>query len=219
MQEIKTKGIILNTRDFGEADKIATLFSIDLGKIAVKFNGVRKEKAKLKALIQPFTFIEAECFKRGDFYTIKTGSVINNFPKIVSDYSKTICAYILLEIISKILPNNKAENEIFLLSVATLDKIEKSGHYQALIEFIINFELLLGEQLNLFATNDRVYLDKMVGDFTPTRNSTCIEIDKKVFNALIEPTDNESIQKTCLKLLNTILKLKYDVEINSFSFL
>ena len=99
MEEIKTKGIILNSNDFGEADKLATVFSLEYGKIVVKFNGVRKQKAKLKSLAQPFSFVEIECFKRGDFFTVKTGLVVDSFPKITNNFTTTICAYIIMEII------------------------------------------------------------------------------------------------------------------------
>ena len=87
------------------------------------------------------------------------------------------------------------------------------------IEFIIEFIDELGEGLNLFETDSKVYLDKMVADFAPKPTINSVEIDKKVFNALTIPTTNESIKKSCLKLLNTILLLKYDVELKSFSFL
>ena len=53
--EQNTKAIILNTREYKEADKLATIFSRDLGKICVRFVGVAKPKAKLKANAQPFS--------------------------------------------------------------------------------------------------------------------------------------------------------------------
>ena len=219
MQEIKTKAIVLNTRDFGEADKIASLFSLEYGKIPVKFNGVRKEKAKLKPLIQPFTFIEAECMKRGDFFTIKTGSVINNFPKIVSDFNRTICAYIVIEIIDKILIKNKVEPEIFLSLVKCLQSLEEINPYQATIEFIKEFFDLLGEKLNTDLTSPHIFLDLNLGNFIESKSYNSIEIDKKCYQVLSEPTENDRLNKMCLKMLNNIFKAKYDVELNSFSFI
>lgn len=219
MEEIKTKAIILNTKDFNEADKIATIFSLDYGKITAKFTGVKRDKAKLKPLVQPFTFVDLECFKRADFYTVKTGAVIDSFAKILKDYNKMMCAYVVLDIINKILPKNKIEKDLFLLTINALKNIETLDCHQSLIEYIINFEKLLGEELNLFETDKRVYLDRFVGNFTEIPDENTVEIDKKVFNALSNPTDNINTKKTCLKLLNTILKLKYDVELNSFSFI
>lgn len=217
--ETKVKGIILSTKDYLEADKIASIFSYEQGIISAKFVGVKKEKAKLKALAQPFTLAEFELITKKDFHTVKQGLVIDNFPQIISDYSKTICAFILVDILKTILPKNKPENNLFLLSVNALKRIEQEDAMQALIEFIIEFFNEMGEELNLFNVDNRVYLDRIVADFTPKPTSNSVEIDKKVYNALIVPTTNENIKKTCLKLLNTILLLKYDVELKSFSFL
>ena len=217
--DTKVKGIILNTKDYLEADKIATIFSYEQGVISAKFVGVKKEKAKLKALAQPFTLAEFELISKKDFYTVKQGLVIDNFPQIISDYNKTICAFILVDIIKSILPKQKIESDLFLLSVNALKKIEQEDAEQALIEFIIAFIDELGEGLNLFTAESKVYLDKMVADFMPKPSINSVEIDKKVFNALSVPTTNTMLKKSCLKLLNTILMLKYDVELKSFSFL
>lgn len=217
--DTKVKGIILSTNDYQEADKIASIFSYEQGVISAKFAGVRKERAKLKALAQPFTLAEFELAGKKDFNVVKQGLVIDSFPQIISDYSKTICAFILVDIVKHILPKNKPEQELFLLTANYLKRIEQEDCEQALIEFIINFETMLGEELNIFQTEQRIYLDKAIGDFVPTPNAYAVEIDKKVFNALSVPTTNPSIKKSCLKLLNTILAIKYDVELKSFSFL
>jgi len=217
--ETKVKGIILSTKDYMEADKIASIFSYEQGVIGAKFVGVKKEKAKLKALAQPFTLAEFELISKKDFNTVKQGIVIDNFPNIISDYTKTICAFILVDVIKNIVPKHKPEYDLFLLTINALKKIEQDDAYQSLIEFILAFIQEQGEELNLFVTEHKIYLDKMVADFTPQHNINTVEIDKKVFNALSVPTNNEMIKKSCLKLLNTILMLKYDVELNSFSFL
>lgn len=213
------KGFILNTKDYQEADKIASLFSYEQGVVSAKFVGVKKEKAKLKALAQPFTLAEFELLAKKDFYTVKRGTILDSFPQIVNDYNKTICAFILVDIIRGILPKNKPEPELFLLSVNSLKKIEQESAEQALIEFIINFIDISGEQLNLFDTENRVYLDKSIGDFVPAPNQNTVEIDKKIYRELLVPTNNESVKKSCLKLLNMILNIKYEVELRSFSFL
>ena len=143
--DTKVKGIILSTKDYLEADKIASLFSYEQGIISAKFVGVKKEKAKLKALAQPFTFAEFELVGKKDFNVVKQGLVMDNFPQIISDYNKTICAFILVDIVKSIVPKSKPEPDLFLLTVNSLKKIEQEDSEQALIEFIINFETLLGE--------------------------------------------------------------------------
>ena len=218
MEEIKTKGIILSTSDYGEADKIALVFSLEYGKISIKFNGVRKQTAKLKILTQPFSYVELECFKRGDYFTVKTGALIDCFPQITVKYSRTICAYIISEIISKILPKNKIEPEIFLCVVESFDAVEKEDEYFSTIKFILRFFDLLGEKLSTDINSNHIYIDLNLGNFSSERTFNSIEIDKKCYKALTEKADTNT-NKMTLKMLNNIIRAKYDVEINSFSFL
>ncbi|MBQ8430765.1 MAG: DNA repair protein RecO [Clostridia bacterium] len=218
MEEIKTKAIVLKTTDYGEADKIASLFSLEYGKISAKFVGVKRAKAKLRYLIQPFSFIELECMKRQDFYMVKTGGVIDSFPNIISDYSKTICGYIVVDIIDKILLKNKVEKDIFLLTARALKAIENSNPYRATIDYIIIFFDLLGEALNLELT-EKMFLDLNLGNFSANRSENCLEIDKKCYQNLSTDLKNENLNKMSLRLLHNIFKAKYDIELNSFSFL
>lgn len=219
MEEIITKSIILNSKDYGENDKLAVVFSLEYGKISLKFNGVRKQKAKLKPLIQPFSLVEVECFKRGDFFTVKTGSVIDNFPKITTDYTRTICGYILMDIINKVLPKNKVETEIFMSLANSLEKLETFNPYIVTIQFITKFFELIGETLITDLDVGHIYLDLDMGNFTSARTPNSIEIDKRCYKALTEVNENDSINKMTLKMLNNIFKAKYDIELASFSFL
>ena len=225
MEEIKTKGIILNSNDFGEADKLATVFSLEYGKIVVKFNGVRKQKAKLKSLAQPFSFVEIECFKRGDFFTVKTGLVVDSFPKITNNFTTTICAYIIMEIIAKILPKNKVEPNIFLAVSNALDNMETNNPYTTTIYFILQFFDLLGETLSIDMADNHVFLDLGLGNFCNYKTPNSIEIDKKcysVLSAVFNKSQQEfpdALCKMTLKMLNNVFRTKYDIEINSFNFL
>lgn len=261
MEEIKTKAIILNTNDYGEADKLATVFSLEYGKITIKFNGVRKQKAKLKPLTQPFCFVEIECFKHGDFFTAKTGLVVDNFPKITTDYTRTICAYIMMEIISKVLPKNKVEPNIFLMLSNSLDALETDNPYTTTIYFIMQFFDLLGESLTINLEDNHIFLDLDLGNFINFKTPNSIEVDKRCYSVLSAIADNRKLNnpnmndnsatfnqcdlninntisnntltdftksqeqytdsqyKMSLKMLNNVFRTKYDVELNSFSFL
>ncbi len=220
MEEIKTKAIILNTQDFGDADKLANAFSLEYGRITIKFVGVKKQKAKLKPLVQPFTFVELECFRRGDFFTAKTGIVIDSFPKITSEYQKTICAYILMDIVGKILPKNKVESRLFLSLSNALDGIENNP-YVPTIQFILDFFDVLGENLVVDLKSNHIYLDLDMGNFSSERTPNSIEIDKKCYSVLSNLNENvsDSLYKMTLKMLNNIFRAKFDVELNSFAFL
>ena len=56
--EYKVDALVLRTADYGESDKMLTLFSLQQGKISAAAKGVRKAGAKLRFAAQPFCFAE-----------------------------------------------------------------------------------------------------------------------------------------------------------------
>ena len=62
-----TEGIILSSRDVGEADRIYTIYSKDFGKISVFAKGVRLEKSKLRGYLNLYSFIRISFVEGRDF--------------------------------------------------------------------------------------------------------------------------------------------------------
>ena len=138
MQE-KFKGIVIKASDFKEADKLATIFSLENGIISAKFTGVKRDKAKFKAVARAFVFADFVINEKGQSITITQADILDDFGKILLDYSKTMCGYIVLDIVRSILPIQKPEEDIFLLSLTALKNIENSNEFVATIDYILKF--------------------------------------------------------------------------------
>ena len=225
MTEEKVKGIVLKLSDYKEADKLASVFTLEQGIITCKFTSVKKEKAKLKAIAQPFVFAEFNLTKKMGLNQIINATLLDNFYPILSNYTKTICGYIVLDILKTILPLNKPEPELFLLTLNELKEIESNNEYIALINYILRFIEFSGMGLE-FPETDYVYLDKINGDFSTSRTINCLQLDKKVYITLKQinnqETDiqaNENVLKQILRLLHNIIFIKFNEEIKSFDFI
>lgn len=244
--DVKDKGIIIKLTNYAEADKLASVFSLNNGVISAKFAGVKKEKAKFKAVAQPFCLADFVLAEKNGNFTVTQASVIDNFFGLVADYNKTICGYIILDILNNILPKNKPEPEIFLATLNALKELETAAHYPATIGFIVKFIDLCGMGLEFFDAK-HIYLDKTTGNFTPTPSETTIQIDKKVYNAIKnisqaqstefnenknsnlinnlntsqnQPTNaSETTLKQALRLLHNILLAKFGEDLKSFTFI
>ncbi len=224
--DVKDKGIIIKLTDYLEADKLASVFSLQQGIITAKFAGVKKEKAKFKAVAQPFCFADFDLAEKNAQFIVTQASVIDNFFGIVADYNKAICGYIILDIINSLVPKGKTEPEIFLTTLNSLKELETCDHYPATIRFIVKFIDLCGMGLEFFDAK-HVYLDKISGNFTPSANQDCIQIDNKVYEAIknicTQQNEKTSAQETTLKqairLLHNILLAKFGEDIKSFSFI
>lgn len=222
--DAKAKGIILKLSDYKEADKLASIFTLEEGIVSAKFVGVKKEKAKMKSVAQPFCLADFVFNQKSGMRTVTSASVIDNFFGITSNYQKTICAYIVLDILKTIIPHENPEQEIFLLTANALKNIEQNDELISTIDFILKFIFFSGVQLE-FNCTDIILLDKDTGNFTSQKNLFTQQVDKKVYSTLKqindgeEPNINQSTLKQSLRLLNSIIYAKFGVEIKSFSFL
>ena len=226
--DTKVKGIILKLTDIKEADKLASIFSLEQGIITANFRGVRKEKSKMKSSALPFTFAEFNLSQTGTTRVVTSTNVIDGFYGLTADYNKTIAGFILLDIIKTILPAEKPEPDLFVLALNGLKDIETKDEFSSLSAFIIRFIEFCGMALD-FDLQKYVYLDRTTGNFVSTPNFATMQIDKKVFDYLKSVSKGEigqettqtpiTIKKQALRLLNAILLAKFNAEIRTFEFI
>ena len=222
--DTKVKGIILKLTDYKEADKLASIFSLEEGLITAKFNGVKKDRAKYKAVAQPFCFADFVINKKQNIGTITSASVIDNFFLITSNYQKAMCAYVVVDILQSLLLKDNPEQEIFLLTISALKDIEQKDEFCSLINFILKFAFFSGVGVE-FVEGENVYLDKDTGNFILQKSGYCVAIDKKVYKLILAINNGHAVElnpttlKQAAKLMHTILFSKFGVEIKSFKYI
>ena len=120
----KLEGIIIRTQDYGETHKIVTLFSKQLGKLAVIARGAKKPKSRMAAVSQ--TFIHGEYLiqiGRG-MGVMQQGEVMMSHRKIREDIVKTAYVSYLAEITDKLMDEKKPSAFIFEQFEASIAAIE-----------------------------------------------------------------------------------------------
>lgn len=222
--DTKVKGIILRLIDYKEADKLAKIFSLERGMLTAKFVGVKKEKAKFKGVALPFVFADFTLAEKNDNATVVSADIIDQFSPIIADYTRTMCGYIILEMLYKILEEQAPEQELFLSTINSLKLLETHHPLLTTVDYILKFITLTGEGLQ-FPLKSTIYLDTTLGNFTDTRSTNCVEIDLKVYNIIKavamrkkEFDKNEKTIRMALNLLHNILLIKFNVDIKSFQY-
>ena len=103
---------MLKTSDFSESSRVLTCFSGELGLLRVSAKGVKRKGSKNLPVSQPFAFSRMELYRgKGDFYTLVSGEVIENFYGLASNYEAytaagRICGYVL-DVAREELPDNE----------------------------------------------------------------------------------------------------------------
>ena len=77
-----TEGIILGSRNFGEAGRYYSIFTRDLGMISASARGVREMSSKLRFILQDFAYLKIDLVKGKDFWRLTSASKTNKFERL-----------------------------------------------------------------------------------------------------------------------------------------
>lgn len=146
----KTKGIILKRSNFGEADRILTIFSDRFGKIRALAKGTRKQSSKLAGNLEPFCLANFVLAEGRNFDIVTEAEIINCFFKMRNDLTSVNSTYYLAEVIDKMTEDRQVHEDLFNLFYKTLERINFLPEKIVLAYFEINLLSILGFQPELF---------------------------------------------------------------------
>lgn len=158
--EIKTEGIVLQSMDYKDNDKLLTLFSPTLGKILVGARGVKKPKAKLSFAAQPFCFAEYILAEKGGRYTLTGAYQYESFFSLRLDIVRFYAACAASEICLAILQENEHHQGLFIGFVECLKSLSLAEDDVA--EGVITFALIALRECGY--PIDLGYLEECGGD-------------------------------------------------------
>lgn len=72
-----TEGIILGSKNFGEAGKYYSIFTRELGLVHASAQGVRKLSSKLRYILQDYACVRADLVRGKDFWRVTSASKIS----------------------------------------------------------------------------------------------------------------------------------------------
>jgi len=139
----KTEGIILKRKNFGEADKVLTIFTKHYGKIKVIAKGIRKITSKKAGTLELFNHCKLVLAKGKDLDIITEAQVINNFSSWRKNLNKVGVAWYFCELVDKLTAEEQANKDIFELLKNYLENLNQGNKPQ----FIRSFEEHLLNQL------------------------------------------------------------------------
>ncbi|QNO13550.1 DNA repair protein RecO [Alkalicella caledoniensis] len=143
----KTKGIVLKSFPFSEADTIVTIFTKENGKIEMLAKGAKKLKSRLSSSVQPFTLGEYTYYqKNNNLPLLRQADVLDHYKNLMKSLSLTFSTYYICELLDFFLPSAQEQSKVFDLTAKTLDYLNRypDNHSVILSAFKIKAMALLG---------------------------------------------------------------------------
>ena len=147
MRNFKTEGFVIKRRNFGEADRILTIFSKHYGKMQAKAPGVRKITSKRSPHIELLNLSVFTLYRssRSTLSIVTEASTLKNFSDLKSDLKKIGFSFYICELLNNLCAENQENNKVFSLLKNTLVNLENFSSYDLLLdEFEERLLALLG---------------------------------------------------------------------------
>lgn len=184
-QAFKTEGIILKRKDFGEADRILTIFSLHRGKITVLAKGVRRITSRRAGNVELLNRVAIFLHPGKNFLILTEATSLDTYAKLKEDLTLSTYAFHLLELVDKLTAENQENPILYANLVEVLKRLEQNPRQILIRSFEVKILSLMGF-LSFQDTNSRVQVQfhpKGVGmKLEELETSSWDEIEKMKIN-------------------------------------
>ena|SRR3990167_44259 len=124
MRGFKTEGIILKRRNFGEADRILTVFTLQKGKISVIAKGVRRITSRRAGNVELLNRVIMFLYQGQGMPILTEAEGIESFENLKSDLVLSTVAFHIIELVDKLTAENQENRVLYEHLVNVLKRLE-----------------------------------------------------------------------------------------------
>jgi DNA repair protein RecO (recombination protein O) len=125
-RSLKVEAIVLRHTDWGEADRLVTIYSREEGKLRAVAKGVRKMRSRKAGHLEPFTKVKLLLAKGHDLWIVTQAESIELFSPIRENLELTAQAAYVVELLDRFTYEEGANWQLYKLLADTLDHLAAS---------------------------------------------------------------------------------------------
>ncbi|MFA6177825.1 MAG: DNA repair protein RecO [Candidatus Paceibacterota bacterium] len=179
-----TEGIILGSKNSGEAGKYYYIFTRDLGMVYATAQGVRKMSSKLRFVLQDFAYIKIDLVQGVNFWRVTSASKTNMLGQLTKNSGTFEVFSNITKLLKRLLAGIEPNESLFVDLVNGLTILEKSqtGDLRN-IEAIIVLRILnnlgyIGENEVLQNLTKSPFEENLLFEISKSRSEVLHQINK-----------------------------------------
>jgi DNA repair protein RecO (recombination protein O) len=150
MQSEKLQAFVLTSIDYGDSDRIVSLFSLEHGRVKAFARGARKSRKRFGPALEPFARIHVQARIKEGLSSLQQADIISIYPAIRGDLERIAHALYACELVDVITPEGHPIPRLYRLLAAYLDRLETETAVEADRRFFeINLLNILGYRPSL----------------------------------------------------------------------
>ena len=119
------EAVVLRTDDFGDANRVVTLFTKEFGKLETNAYGCRRSRSPLSGATQMFNHISAQLTRGSKVDTIREADIIHFYDALTTNLERLAYASVLFEIVNRMTLPRQPEVATFNLLTSALPALSK----------------------------------------------------------------------------------------------
>lgn len=132
-----THGFILSSQNTGEANKMFTIYTLEMGLIRATAQGVRLHKSKLRFTLQDFSYVNVDLVRGKEIWRVTSARHISSFPLARSNTFSLVLIMRVSSLLERLCrgesPNENIFND-FLQALHLLDSDDVSSSTREALE-------------------------------------------------------------------------------------
>lgn len=150
MHSEKLQAFVLSTIDYGDSDRIASLFTLEHGRLKGFARGARNSRKRFGAALETFARIEADVRIKPGLSGLQQADIQSVFPQIRNDLAKIAYALYACELVDALTPEGHPLPRLFRLLTVYLERLEAAPASESDRRFFeINLLNILGYRPSL----------------------------------------------------------------------
>lgn len=126
MRAFKTEGIVLKRKNFGEADRILTVFSLHRGKISVLAKGVRRIISRRAGNVELLNRVSMYLHQTKGMSILTEAESLDTYQKLKEDLTLSTYAYHIIELVDRLTAENQENRILYNHLVEVLKKLSQN---------------------------------------------------------------------------------------------
>jgi len=124
MHAEKVQSFVLSSLDYGDSDRIVSLFTLEHGRVKAFARGARKSRKRFGPALEPFARIDAQARIKEGLSSLLQADIVSIYPGIRADLERIAHALYACELVDVITPEGHPLPRLYRLLAAYLDHLE-----------------------------------------------------------------------------------------------
>lgn len=181
-----THGFILSSRNSGEANKVLSIYTREMGLVRATVQGIRLHKSKLRFSLQDFYYAKIDLVRGKDIWRITSATNINSFPYARTNKQTLLLIARISKLLERLCGGEESNEKIFsdlIQALILLDDVNFKEEQREALELhlvlrIMNSLGYIGDSKILANYLVVDFSDGLIEDLLKERQSIIAHINK-----------------------------------------